>query len=87
MDSSQASIAISMADVTELKKMGGLGWKGRMAAGWMLDSKGSVGNGLDVSWGQGGPFDTQKVKFSGIVRRDELFNRLAAIGPSNFCHL
>ncbi|KAL8277712.1 hypothetical protein RQP46_009834 [Phenoliferia psychrophenolica] len=85
MDSSQASITIPMADVTELKRTGGLGWKGRMAAGWMLDAKGSVGNGLDVNFGEGEA--ATKVKFSGIVRRDQLFNRLAGIAPHNLCHL
>lgn len=75
-----------MTGVTELRRTGGLGWKGRLAAGWMTDTKGgSVGNGIDVSWGKGE--DAAKAKFSGIVRRDELFNRLASIAPHNLCHL
>ena len=50
-----------------------------------MGAQSSVGDGIEVSWGDGD--GAGKAKFSAIVRRDELFNRLASVGPQTFCHL
>ncbi|KAK4696984.1 hypothetical protein P7C70_g8284, partial [Phenoliferia sp. Uapishka_3] len=88
---SAANIDINISDITELRRTAGLGWKGRMAAGWVLGAQSSVGDGIQVVWkeeGEDGKEEEEKVtRFSAIVRRDELFNRLASVGPQKFSHL
>src|ERR1700739_33604 len=57
----------------EIKKVGGLGWKGKMVVGWATDRE--IANGILII----DKNDNQK-QLTAIVPRDELFNRLIAIG-------
>ncbi|UNI15981.1 hypothetical protein JDV02_002462 [Purpureocillium takamizusanense] len=64
---------IAIADVQELKKMGGLGWKSKIIVGWALEKE--VVDGLVVRTKSGDEFH-----LTAISVRDELFNRLIAMG-------
>jgi hypothetical protein len=59
--------------IQEIKKVGGLGWKSKMVVGWAMDRE--VADGLLVTDKTG----NQK-QLTAIALRDELFNRLVAIG-------
>lgn len=65
--------SIPIGDVRELKKIGGYGWKAKLVVGWALDRQ--VSDGLEI---------VDKVGNSWVVTacplRDELFNRLCAMG-------
>ncbi|KAL8286239.1 hypothetical protein RQP46_004727 [Phenoliferia psychrophenolica] len=88
-DSLTANVTIPISDITELRRTAGLGWKGRIAAGWIMGAQSSVGDGIEIVWGKKGEGqdEAQRTKYSAIVRRDELFNRLASVGPQTFEHL
>jgi len=57
----------------ELKKMGGYGWKAELVVGWALDRE--VANGLEIFDRRGNSW-----KVTAMPLRDELFNRLVAMG-------
>lgn len=65
--------SVAVADIKELKKIGGLGWKAKLIVGWALDRE--VADGLEITTKQG---DSHTV--TAMVLRDELFNRLVAMG-------
>ncbi|KAK3940850.1 hypothetical protein QBC46DRAFT_312569 [Diplogelasinospora grovesii] len=65
--------SIAIADVAELKKIGGYGWKGKLIVGWSLDRE--INDGLEITTSTG-----DKVKITAVPLRDELFNRLIAMG-------
>jgi Protein of unknown function (DUF3292) len=65
--------AISIADIAELKKVGGLGWKGKIIVGWATERE--IKDSLEIVTKQG-----DKKRITALKERDELFNRLAAIG-------
>lgn len=65
--------AISIANITELKKVGGLGWKGKIIVGWATQKE--VKDGLEIVTRDGGRW-----RITALKERDELFNRLIAIG-------
>lgn len=65
--------SIAVADIKELKKVGGLGWKAKLVVGWALDRE--VADGLEIVDKQG-----NKYLVTAMVLRDELFNRLVAMG-------
>ncbi|KAI0206584.1 hypothetical protein F4808DRAFT_534 [Astrocystis sublimbata] len=67
----QWSIAIS--DIRELKKIGGYGWKAKMVVGWSLGRE--VSDGLEITDRLG---NVRRV--TALPLRDELFNRLVALG-------
>ena len=64
---------LAIADIKELKKVGGLGWKAKLVVGWALDRE--VADGLEI-------IDTQgnSTVVTAMILRDELFNRLVAMG-------
>ncbi|RDA95994.1 hypothetical protein CP533_5911 [Ophiocordyceps camponoti-saundersi (nom. inval.)] len=64
---------IAIGDIDQITKVGGLGWKSKMLVGWALDSQ--IVDGLVVRTKQGAEYH-----LTAIVVRDELFNRLIAIG-------
>lgn len=64
--------AVTLADVTELRKVGGLGWKSKIVAGLLLGRE--VADGLAMKT-KDGEFYLSAVSF-----RDEMFNRLVSIG-------
>ena len=65
--------SVAVTDIKELNKIGGLGWKAKLVVGWALDRE--VADGLEI-------FDKQGDRFvlTAMILRDELFNRLVAMG-------
>lgn len=64
---------IGLPDIVGLRKIGGFGWKAKMVVGWALGKE--VMDGLEVTEREG----TKRV-MTAIRGRDELFNRLIAMG-------
>jgi hypothetical protein len=64
---------VAVRDIDELKKVGGLGWKSKVIVGWASEKQ--IVDGLVVKTKQGKEFH-----LTAIPLRDELFNRLIAIG-------
>ncbi|ERF69387.1 hypothetical protein EPUS_05932 [Endocarpon pusillum Z07020] len=65
--------AVSIADITELKKVGGLGWKGKLVVGWATERE--IKDGLEIVTKDGARWRVTAMK-----EREELFNRLVAVG-------
>jgi hypothetical protein len=65
--------SVAVADIKELKKLGGLGWKSKLIVGWALDRE--VADGLEIVDRQG-----NRWTITAMALRDELFNRLIAMG-------
>ena len=64
---------VPVRDIQELKKVGGLGWKAKIVVGWATGK--TVADGLEITDKEGNIW-----KMTAIQYREELFNRLAAIG-------
>ncbi|KAK5169572.1 uncharacterized protein LTR77_005549 [Saxophila tyrrhenica] len=64
--------SIPVAEVTEMKKLGGLGWKAKLVVGWALDRE--IADGIEIKDKQGNSYI-----LTAMVLRDELFNRLISI--------
>ncbi|KAK4541191.1 hypothetical protein LTR36_008265 [Oleoguttula mirabilis] len=64
---------VAVAEIKELKKVGGLGWKAKLVVGWALDRE--VADGIEIVDKQGNSWT-----LTAMVLRDELFNRLVAMG-------
>ena len=62
-----------MGDIMELKKVGGYGWKAKLVVGWALNRE--VADGLEIVDRKG-----NVIKLTAMPLRDELFNRLVAMG-------
>ncbi len=60
-------------DITELKKIGGLGWKSKIVVGWATGK--TVADGLEITTRSG-----DRLKITAVRLREELFNRLVAMG-------
>lgn len=89
------NLVVSIDDVVALKKVG-LSAVKHAALSWALDAEGAGGTGLEITVVRhhlvseslrttldGTPMDDsweQTIVLKSIVRRDELFNRLVAIG-------
>ncbi|KAH7380648.1 hypothetical protein BKA66DRAFT_419409 [Pyrenochaeta sp. MPI-SDFR-AT-0127] len=67
------SWSIPVGDIGELRKVGGFGWKARMVVGWAMDR--DVADGLVITDRRG-----QLTRLTAMPLRDELFNRLVALG-------
>jgi hypothetical protein len=65
--------SVAVADIKEIKKIGGFGWKTRLVVGWALDRE--VADGMEIVERSGTVW-----KVMACPLRDELFNRLVAIG-------
>lgn len=65
--------SVAVADIVELKKIGGYGWKAKLVVGWSTGKE--VADGLEIAT-RGG----ERFKVTACPLRDELFNRLAAMG-------
>lgn len=59
--------------IQEVKKIGGLGWKTRMVFGWATRKE--IVDGMEILDSTG-----EWWKFTAVQLRDELFNRLIAMG-------
>ena len=65
--------AVSIADIAEIKKVGGLGWKGKIVVGWATNRE--VKDGIEIVARDGARYRAMAMK-----ERNELFNRLVAMG-------
>ncbi|RDI88722.1 hypothetical protein Vi05172_g1157 [Venturia inaequalis] len=65
--------SIPVGDIRELKKLGGYGWKAKLVVGWAMGRE--VQDGLEIVDRRG----TRWV-ITALALRDELFNRLCAMG-------
>ncbi|KAI0969028.1 hypothetical protein F4678DRAFT_440689 [Xylaria arbuscula] len=65
--------SIAIGDIKELKKIGGYGWKAKLVVGWSLGRE--VHDGLEITDRLG-----NVRRITALPLRDELFNRLIAIG-------
>lgn len=70
---SEGVFNIPVGDIRELKKLGGFGWKAKLVVGWSTGK--TVADGLEIIDRNGMVW-----KLTAIQLRDELFNRLVAIG-------
>ena len=64
---------VNITDIKELKKVGGYGWKTRLVVGWAMSRE--IADGLEITTRKG-----EVWKLTALPLRDELFNRLIAIG-------
>jgi hypothetical protein len=64
---------VAVGDVVEVKKVGGLGWKSKIVVGWALGRE--IMDGLMVKTETG-----EEWHLTAVEMRDELFNRLIAMG-------
>ncbi|GAB1202081.1 hypothetical protein APSETT445_000692 [Aspergillus pseudonomiae] len=69
------SFSMPVTDIRELRKIGGFGWKGKLAAGWAMGSK-EVVDGLEIV---GKDPKKQHYQLTAMKMRNQLFNRLVAI--------
>lgn len=76
-DTKQSKILFSMpiADIHQVTKVGGFGWKGKLLVGWAEANK-EVIDGIQIV----GQDPRQSHYITAIKDRDQLFNRLIAIG-------
>ncbi|KAI0018944.1 hypothetical protein F4780DRAFT_771529 [Xylariomycetidae sp. FL0641] len=65
--------SIAIGDIKELRKIGGYGWKAKIIVGWSLGRE--VADGLEITDRTGAV-----KRITALPLRDELFNRLIAIG-------
>lgn len=65
--------AVHIPDIVQVKKVGGLGWKGKLIVGWATDRE--VKDGIEITDKNGGVYRATAMK-----ERDELFNRLISMG-------
>lgn len=70
------SVLFSMpvTDIQEMRKLGGMGWKGKLVVGWALGGK-EVVDGLLITGKEPG----QSYQLTAMGTRNQLFNRLIAI--------
>lgn len=64
---------IAVTEIQEMRKIGGLGWKGKIVAGWAMQSK-EVVDGLIIV-----DKESRQYRLSAMRMRNQLFNRLVAI--------
>jgi Protein of unknown function (DUF3292) len=64
---------VAIGDIKEIRKIGGLGWKAKLIVGWALNRE--VADGLAITDREGNTWG-----LTAMALRDELFNRLVAIG-------
>lgn len=64
---------VAIGDIEEIRKVGGLGWKSKLVVGWSMQRE--VADGLVLCTKDG-----RELQLTAIVIRDELFDRLVAIG-------
>ena len=65
--------SLAVADIAEVKKVGGLGWKSKIIVGWATDRE--VKDGIEILGRDG-----RSYRATALKERDELFNRLVAMG-------
>jgi hypothetical protein len=68
-----AEWSVAIADICEIRKVGGYGWKAKLVVGWSMGRE--VADGLEIITQSGDTF-----KVTALPMRDALFNRLIAMG-------
>ncbi|KAF3937815.1 hypothetical protein ABW19_dt0206439 [Dactylella cylindrospora] len=68
---------VAINEIKEVRKLGGLGWKGKLIVGWALDK--TVTDGLEITDRRG-----NKYTCTAITLREELFNRLVSMGSQKW---
>ncbi|CAL5867521.1 uncharacterized protein PFLUO_LOCUS1740 [Penicillium psychrofluorescens] len=66
--------SLPITDIREMKKLGGMGWKGKLVVGWAIGSK-EVVDGLLIVGKEPG----HSYQLTAMGTRNQLFNRLIAI--------
>ncbi|EAW09845.1 DUF3292 domain-containing protein [Aspergillus clavatus NRRL 1] len=66
--------SIPVTEIHEMRKIGGMGWKGKLVAGWAVGGK-EVVDGLVIT----GTRLDEAYQLTALTTRNELFNRLVAI--------
>lgn len=74
---SNSVFTVLVQDIIEIKKIGGLGWKAKIAVGWATNR--NVADGLEITERSGKVW-----KLTAMPLRNELFNRLIAIGDQKW---
>ena len=94
-DSTSGHLVIPISDVIGLKKLG-LGTVKHAALSWALDTDRAGGTGLEITVFRKHVHDSEegevkgisgedeKIVLASIVRRDELFNRVVALGDQRW---
>lgn len=65
--------SVAIGDVQEIKKVGGLGWKTKLVVGWATSRE--IADGIIITDREG-----KTKQLTAIALREELFNRLIAMG-------
>ena len=65
--------SVTVGEIQEIKKMGGLGWKSKIVVGWALGRE--IVDGLVIVTTGG-----EEYHLTAVEMRDELFNRLISMG-------
>ncbi|KAL2127048.1 hypothetical protein VTI74DRAFT_11426 [Chaetomium olivicolor] len=65
--------SVPISDIKEMRKVGGYGWKAKLAVGWSMERE--VKDGLVIKTGAG-----EEYRVTAVPLRDALFNRLVAMG-------
>lgn len=68
-----AKFSVPIQDISEIKKVGGLGWKAKIVVGWATGK--TVADGMEITNKQGEVYNLTAIRL-----REELFNRLVAMG-------
>ena len=68
---------VGLSDIVGFRKIGGFGWKAKMVVGWALGKE--VVDGLELTEREGMTWI-----MTAIRGRDELFNRLIAMGDQRW---
>ncbi|KAH8732264.1 hypothetical protein GQ44DRAFT_640674, partial [Phaeosphaeriaceae sp. PMI808] len=65
--------SIPVGDIREIRKVGGYGWKAKLVVGWAMNRE--VADGIVITDRRG-----VETRLTAMALRDELFNRLVAMG-------
>jgi hypothetical protein len=65
--------AVCVQDIREVKKIGGLGWKGKIIVGWATERE--VKDGIEIVDKEG-----RKMRATAMRQRDEVFDRIISMG-------
>lgn len=65
--------SIPVGDIREMRKVGGFGWKAKLVVGWAMGRE--VADGIVITDRRG-----EETRLTAMPLRDELFNRLVAMG-------
>jgi hypothetical protein len=79
--------SIPIGEISEMRKIGGYGWKAKLVVGWAMGRE--IADGLEIVLKDRPPMPGQeskkpgepiKYKVTALPLRDELFNRLVSMG-------